>query len=59
MSLPPYSEIKGYNPATDSTLPTSGKKRKHEETVDTVETNGETEGNTITYLASLLTGKLT
>ncbi|XP_028393169.1 nucleolar protein 58-like [Dendronephthya gigantea] len=37
------SEIKGYNPASDSTLPTNGKKRKHEETVDTEETNGELE----------------
>ena len=35
--------MKGYNPATDSTLPTSGKKRKREETVDTEETNGEVE----------------
>ncbi|CAB3984772.1 nucleolar 58 [Paramuricea clavata] len=39
-------EVKGYNPATDSTLPTSSKKRKHEETVDTEETNGQPEGET-------------
>ncbi|CAB4011101.1 nucleolar 58 isoform X3, partial [Paramuricea clavata] len=37
-------EVKGYNPATDSTLPTSSKKRKHEETVYTEETNGQPEG---------------
>ena len=35
--------MKGYNPATDSTLPTSSKKRKHEETIETEETNGEVE----------------
>ena len=35
------SEVKSYNPASDSTLPTTGKKRKREETVDTEETNGD------------------